>query len=260
MNNMSESHGRPALNNVLQNWEPDMIRFMRDACEYGSYNAHLAALIGASLPADAHVCDAGCGLGYLSIALSPYAKHVTAADINADALRVLEENRAARGLANITPRCVDLISDVPPQRYDAMVFCFFGTMPSILSVARRQCQEDIFVILRNYDSHRFSVGRHGLKSGVYSDACRLLTEMGVPYTGKTLSLEFGQPFASLEDARLFFRLYSKDADASLLTDAFVQSKLQHTDDMKMPYYMPHTKKLGVIHIHCRDLPAAELSV
>ena len=73
-------------------WKPDMIRFMRDASEHTGYHADLAARIVPHLKEGARVCDAGCGLGYLSLALAPLAAQVTAVDRNADALSVLREN------------------------------------------------------------------------------------------------------------------------------------------------------------------------
>lgn len=54
---------------MMQLWVEDMIRFMRDASEYGTYNQELANLLAPELTRDMHICDAGCGLGYLSLAL-----------------------------------------------------------------------------------------------------------------------------------------------------------------------------------------------
>ena len=72
-----------------------------------------------------HVCDAGCGLGFLSLALAPHVRHVTAADCDAQALSVLKEELAARHIENVTPLCTDIFTDRPAEPYDAMVFCFF---------------------------------------------------------------------------------------------------------------------------------------
>lgn len=73
-------------------WNEDMIRFLRDASEQSDYHRLLAGYLAERLPENAHVCDAGCGLGYLSLRLAPYCRQVTAADVSADALAVLREN------------------------------------------------------------------------------------------------------------------------------------------------------------------------
>ena len=67
-------------------WTDDMISFMQDAANFGSYQQELADWICGALPAVRHVCDAGCGLGFLSVRLAERFETVTAADISGQAL------------------------------------------------------------------------------------------------------------------------------------------------------------------------------
>ena len=53
-------------------WTPDMVRFMADAIRVNGSCAAMAAALSQVLPPGARVCDAGCGLGGLSLALAPY--------------------------------------------------------------------------------------------------------------------------------------------------------------------------------------------
>ena len=109
-------------------WNEEMVRFMRDASERGDYHQRLVRWMLPDLhPAD-HICDAGCGLGYLSLALAPYVRRVTAADRSEEALSVLRENCVRRGVGNIDILPGDLLRAAPPAPYDAMVFSFFGRM------------------------------------------------------------------------------------------------------------------------------------
>ena len=55
-------------------WTPDMIRFMQAANEKSDYHARLAAILTPKLSGCRTLCDAGCGLGALSAALSPSAR------------------------------------------------------------------------------------------------------------------------------------------------------------------------------------------
>ena len=57
---------------MMQWWTPDAVRFMRDASEYGAHYTLLSEYLMRWLPADGHVCDAGCGLGYLAQALAAH--------------------------------------------------------------------------------------------------------------------------------------------------------------------------------------------
>lgn len=86
-------------------WTDDMIRFMADAADKTDFHRRLASELLPWLHPDDTVCDAGCGLGYLSLALAPHVRHITAAERDAAALAVLERELAARHIENVTPLC-----------------------------------------------------------------------------------------------------------------------------------------------------------
>ena len=127
-------------------WTPDMIRFMHAANETGTYHQQLADILAPKLTGCRTLCDAGCGLGALSAALSSRFDAITAADVSDDALDVLRQTILARGLTNITPLHCDLLSDALTEPYDGMIFCFFGSLEEILPVARRQCRKTLIII------------------------------------------------------------------------------------------------------------------
>ena len=108
-------------------WNEDMIRFLRDASEHCDYHHLLAEYLAKRLPENAHVCDAGCGLGYLSLQLAPYCRQVTAVDVSPEALAVLAANCDKEKIKNVDIRCGEIAELPPDEPYDAMVFCFFGT-------------------------------------------------------------------------------------------------------------------------------------
>ena len=234
---------------MMYRWEPDMIRYMREASENSPYNRQLVDEMLPWLEKDMHICDAGCGLGYLSMELASHVGHVTAVDINADALQNLKE----KALSNVTVRCGDIEALQPSRPYDAMAFCFFGGIEEILRIAREQCSGSVFVISRNYTSHRFSVGNYPTGSYGFPRAKSVLTEKGIPFTENTLQLEFGQPFRSLEDARRFFELYSRDRNKELITDEFLKEKLVEQPG-EFPWYLPHLRNIGFLCFDAQDIP------
>ena len=84
-------------------WTDDMIRYMADAGRRTNFHRRLTAELLPYLSPRDHVCDAGCGLGFLSLSLAPHVRHVTAADCDAQALSVLKEELAARHIENDLP-------------------------------------------------------------------------------------------------------------------------------------------------------------
>ena len=71
-------------------WTDESIAFLRDAAAMNRYYETIAERITPQLPENAHICDAGCGIGELSLALKPYCRHVTAVDADELAIKTLE--------------------------------------------------------------------------------------------------------------------------------------------------------------------------
>lgn len=238
----------------LEYWYEDMIRFMRDASEYGSYNQTLLQRMQPYLREEMHVCEAGSGLGYLSLAMAPHVRQVTAVEKHPDAAAFLEENCRRLGVGNVHSCCADAELNQPEEQYDAMVFCFFGRPRQILRLARQQCRGRVFVFTRNYRNHRFSAGAHATGWEGYPEFKALLEEWKIEALGETFRAESGQPFHSWEDARRFFALYSKDPDKGVITEEFLRQKVVETGREDFPLYMPHEKEMGFLTFRVADIP------
>ena len=155
-------------------WTPEMIRLMQNANARSEYHRQLAAILAPKLAGCRTLCDAGCGLGSLSAALSPYFDAITAADVSDAALDVLRETIRTQNLTNITPLPCDLLQSTDRTRYDGMVFCFFGSLAEILPVARRQCAKTLVIIKKNYELHRFSLTAQPIRGETAPSACEAL--------------------------------------------------------------------------------------
>lgn len=228
-------------------WTPEMVRFMQDAEEHTDYYQLLARRLSVYFSPRAHICDAGCGLGGLSVALLPYAGKVTAVDVSPEAIAALR--------ARNTPVEAVLgdIAEHPPQTpYDAMVFCFFGSTREALGWAKRQCRGVALMVKKDWEYHRFSLEPHKLERFSCKVTERELEESGIPFSVERLELEFGQPFGSLEDATRFFAIYSKDS-APPDPDT-VQSRLIPDPKVKYPYYLPSRKHVGILRVNTADIP------
>ncbi|MDO5112574.1 MAG: class I SAM-dependent methyltransferase [Clostridia bacterium] len=232
-------------------WSPDAIRFMRDACEYTDFYQKIAAHIAPDLPSCGHVCDAGCGAGYLSLAMRPYVRAVTAVDISAEAIGLLKEKRS-----DITT-LVGNIADLPPATpYDAMVFCFFGGTEEALSWGKAQCKRDGRLILikkdwlsRRFVTHEVVVERHSAL-----ETQRELDARHIPYTLSRLPLEMGQPLASMEDAVRFFSTYKDKDDETPVDEAYIRARLVPDPKGQYAYYLPMEKNVGIFVIENKDIP------
>lgn len=225
-------------------WTQESIAYMDDACRRTDFHQRLAAELRPYLKQTDRICDAGCGLGYLSLALAPYVEAVTAVELDGQAQAVLEREVKARGIGNVTAVQDDVLAYRPDTRFDAMVFCFFGSIEEILATAARCCSGTVLAVVRNDARHRFSgkdrePGRHS-----YETACRILTEKGINFTTRTASFAFDQPFRSLEAARRFFELYGGSEDW--------RARLVETGDPEFPWRLPSRRDFGLIVFQAGD--------
>ena len=83
-------------------WTQERIAYMDDACRRTDFHQRLAAELSPYLRRTNRICDAGCGLGYLSLALAPYVGAVTAVERDGQALAVLKREIETRHIANVT--------------------------------------------------------------------------------------------------------------------------------------------------------------
>lgn len=228
-------------------WTDEMIRFQADAGRRTDFHRQLASELLPCLSPEDHVCDAGCGLGFLSLALAPHVRAVTAVERDDRALAILRRELAERGLDNVHPLCADVFAAIPAQPYDAMVFCFFGSMDEILSAAKNRCRGTVIAVKRDQTEHRFTVTKQPL-GGVHGvdAACRRLEELGIPYSLKRTAFRFDQPFRTLAEARRFFEIYRRADDVSLITDGFLRGKLEETGEQEFPWRLPSVRPAGIL--------------
>ena len=227
---------------MVFSWTPEQIRFFLDASAKSDYDRLLAARIREAAPEAETICDAGCGLGGLSLALSARFSSVTAIDCSERAITCLREQIAAQGVPNITPMQADLMTYAPPKPFDAMVFCYFGQTEEIVKIASRCCRGTVLLVKRNYDSHRFTLQKEKHTRDTADSAAEVLRERGIRFRREDLETEFGQPFRSLSDAVRFFALY----DGGAVTEKAVRERLQETGDAAFPFYFPQKKQVSLL--------------
>ena len=235
----------------VYHWTAEMVAYMEAAAERSDFYQQIARAAAEAAPGGGVICDAGCGLGFSSLALAPYFQRVVAADRSAEALAVLRRRNAC---PNLEIREGDLFAQPPDTPYDAMLFCFFGSAEEILRCARQQCRGREVVGKPTRSRHRCSRGQvpaHRQVSAALEDR---LAALGVPFGRRELTLRLDQPLKSVDDGLRFFRLYSRDADPREITEDFVRARLEPLDDPDYPYRLPVERQVSVLSFDAKDIP------
>lgn len=236
---------------MMQRWSPDAIRFMADASEYGTYNKDLAAILKPYMATQGHVCDAGCGLGYLAQKLAGYCAEVTAIDRSP---AVIEAMKARQLPHNLRVFCEDIFTI--DAQFDSMVFCYFGRTDEILRVSQKLCTGNVLIVKRECADHSFSIGKIAHRKHTIEDTLLKLQELKIPYEQRKICLEMGQPFRTMEDAMTFFRLYNKSEQEVELSA--VEKRLIKTGQVDFPLYLPNRRAMELIVFSANDLPKGVL--
>ena len=234
-------------------WSPESIRFRIDAAEQTGYDDAIIAQLLPELSGETHVCDAGCGLGYTSLALARHCARVTAVDTSPAALDVLRANMLSRNMPNIDVVEGDLYAMQPERKYDAMVFCFFGRVEETLRAAKAQCTGTVYMIKKNWLNHRFTPGAVPLGRFTFQQTLKELDTLQVPYRARTVPVEMGQPFRSLEDAVRFFELYRQQGDEEENASDRVKQLLTTTNAEVYPYFLSASSELGIVAVDVKNI-------
>lgn len=226
-------------------WNDRSLRWFRNASEYTGYHKKLAQILLEYIPSRNTLCDMGCGAAQIDFELAKYVEQVTCIDIAPEVISALEEQTRERNVTNITGRCMD--GAQVKGEWETVIALFHGganVVPKYLPLAKDQ------LILVTHGSLVGGFGPKGHQPVKCFDAGGIRADLdarGVKYQLRMEQLEYGQPFADLDDARAFVRAYTKPMEPEEL-EAYLQEKLERTEDERFPYYLPKKKDLGIFII------------
>ena len=126
-----------AKNSTREFWNSRAESFPRYEAGADTYEARMLQLARDN-GVDFHgksILDVGCGSGMYTIRLVQQAATVTALDISDEMLRILMQDAAAQGLANIRPVCSDWQHFAPAERFQIV---FASMTPALTDDAARE--------------------------------------------------------------------------------------------------------------------------
>ncbi len=226
----------------LLDWSTEKIAWYADACEYSGNdrNQKLAEAILEVLPPRPHVCDIGCGIGAVSLALAERAIKITAVDINDDAVNYLQKAALLRGYENIETFVGDFRELAPPSpKADCAVLCMLGGK-GYIEETKLWADGKVVVITNPSDSHSFSSKpKIREKQNVEKLRCYLL-ENAYSFTERIVSTSNGQPLRNSEDAVRFISSYDSQKTRQDIIK-MLNERLEETGRTDFPLYLPNNK-------------------
>lgn len=228
-------------------WTKQRIDRYLDASRHGDFHRRLADTIRPYLLPQNRLCDLGCGLGRLDLALAPAVQHITCVDTDEAVLANLRQAAAAGGITNLSALCADVreIQEV----FDVAIMAFFGHPPGMMLDCLRLASRALIRIANVHaEGAALQPSAHSKKRETVESIAALLKEAGCSYTLLLDTFEFGQPLRSQADAAEFLRCNTPAiTDAEL--NAFLSQRLTSTGRADFPFCLPGKKELGIFIIH-----------
>lgn len=228
---------------MIFNWNPDTIRWYREANDYTGFFKKIAALIAPRIKGYTTFCDIGCGLGLIDLELSRHIEQITCIDINEATIEALKQSLKERHITNITPHVMD--SDTIQANWDIIYLCFYGS--SNLERFLPHCRKLIAIVGGHNQTGLYPEKYRVYQKNTVDKAKQNFEAKGIAYTLSEMTLEFGQPLVSLEDAKNFVMSHSSEISPHDLNE-FVAERVIETPDKRYPLYMPHQKSIGIFEI------------
>ena len=198
----------------MNSWCEQKIDWYLRAGEHSQYPSLILEEVLPWLKPEYTVLDIGCGPGVYSLTISPFVKQVLALDKDQHALNALAVQAEERHLNNIS--C--LHQEWPQVNLGHKVDVVIGALGSGKIMTETKSLEVIttlgpqlaFLVAPGKYLPPFGWKQHRPKSAVTGkDTLSLLTQLGVNFNSKAISLDFGQPVKDMAEATEFLARFLK---------------------------------------------------
>ncbi|MBU4438409.1 MAG: class I SAM-dependent methyltransferase [Acetobacterium sp.] len=225
------------------NWNENTIKWYQAANDYSGFFKHVADLIAPKIAGHATLCDIGCGLGLVDLELSKNLQSITCIDINKEAIASLNKSIEARQITNIQPRLMNC--DTINESWDVIFVSFFGSRD--LEKFLPYCKKLFAIVDQKKECKPYLEKYRSFHRNTYDNVKQQLSQKAINYSCTEVTLEFGQPLVSLDDAKNFIKTnYAAVNDEDL--NRFLSQQLIETNNPDYPYYIKKNKSLGIFEI------------
>ena len=266
-------------------WSGDSARWYEAASEYTHYHDKLKTYIAPYLNTEETCCELACGSGTLARCLAPLTARYTANDIDPDSLKFCRARQTERPVPNLEFLPGDWSEVLKDKTFDTVIFSYFSAVFTGWEQLKRLARKKVIAIVPRYSDaeiaekkkafaarSRFrelsdrdaaassdsssapSRPEKGRKKGrsfeTMEAIARFLDERSVAYRLIPLTMEFGQPCATLQEAEEYVQYYYR-FDSEEERKEFVRLKFQPAD---CGYYFPKKKNIGIVII---DMTSAD---
>lgn len=231
---------------MLFEWNEATMRWQLDAARYTDYPARMAELLLAQMPVRGTLCDIGCGMALVDLALAPQFSQITCVDINDTVLDFVRAHALAQDVGSISVRKCD--GAALEGMWDTVLAQFQGDIASCCVPYLKKARDRLI-----YVTHATALGSTGpaayrlAKCGAADKVSAWLDAQGWVYARQDGALEFGQPHRSFADAVASTMAFCPAAPVDAVRETVRQTAVE-TGREDFPLYTPKTRRFAIFNI------------
>ena len=257
-------------------WSSRSAQWYEEASQYTNYHNELTRHIAPYLSSQERCCELACGTGTLARHLAPLTAHYTANDIDPQSIDFCKKVQEQNPVQNLEFAEGDWHTVLKDQTFDTVIFSYFGAIIQDWDTLCEIASKKVIAVVPRYDALEISEKKKATaarsrfadaaKSGADTEknsasvdeasrrkkksrrfetmdaVCDFLKEKNVSHEAIPLTLEFGQPCATLTDAEEYVKYYYKFENEED-RKKFIEEKFQPAE---CGYYFPKKKNIGIV--------------
>lgn len=223
-------------------WTQERIRWYLDASARTDFHARLADYIRPYLRPEDHLCDLGCGLGQVSLALAGEVAKVTCVDVDPQVLAVVEKDAVSRGIGNLIT-CACGAAELQ-ESFDVGLMVYFGTPFSLMEACLHKARR---ILIRVMDQPGRDRPLQSRPRETPTEVCRALGERGYAVERLQATLAFHQPLRSRAEGAAFLACSYPQVTPQEI-QAVLEERLEETGEPEFPYRLPKTRRLEILAV------------
>ncbi|MBQ4369561.1 MAG: methyltransferase domain-containing protein [Oscillospiraceae bacterium] len=235
-----EKQGRAIIS-----WNGQTVKWFQNASEYTGFHKKLADMLAEEIEPGSDICDLGCGIGLVDMHLAGRAATITCVDKDETALAALAEDAKKRGITNIKTVHADAYG--LKGLWDVVLMVFFGSLDARVTGSLQLCSKKLIAVVHGREIGTLGPEKYkSIKYNTTANSESWLSALGLKWKCRECSLEYGQPFESMEEAERFVRTYtpgtSEEDARRYLAERLVAG------ENGWPLYLPNKKDFGIFVI------------
>ena len=234
-------------------WNAKTTEWFQRASEYTGFHDELSKILIRHLQGAQTIADLGCGAGMIDFKLSESFRQITCIDREPVVTHLLKKEVYSRAVSNMTVKTADLnylnqsLPDSGNEPWDAAIMLFVNAETLDIRQLLRCVKDKLIIVERGGCINNPYVGERAKKEHSLLPFINHLFSQGIRTHVSDYTLEYGQPFFSIKEAKEYTTIYHRNR-CDETVEQYLEKHLISTGEKPYPFYLPHKKHFGVFEI------------